>query len=212
MKIINFSDFQNIKQRVSAECDKRTEVHSQSTSLKTYGTSGEYSYIIPPQSFEIILNEHYKKIIIPLQAFNSIFNTYESNDNIIKEDFLLQADSFLTVAEKRVKTDQNYTDCTAESCTGLCYKTCISDCGNDVCTSVCGQSCTGTCSGDSCGVGCSSVCGGLCDDNCYSACKGRCNRLCADNACSANCASGCGGYCDHVQCAPNGCSNYTYTQ
>lgn len=213
MTITKYLDFLELKNIINAECDRRVYVHSNSISLESYGSESEYDYIIIPNKNSIIYKEHYKKILIPLQKFNSIFNNYNLDENIITQDLLLQADSFLEIAKNTNTEDNSHTDCSNNSCTGLCYNTCISTCGENNCTSSCGGStCSGSCSGDPCSSSCSGECGGLCDDDCYSTCSGDCSRLCADNDCSANCASGCGGYCDHVQCADNYCTNYTYVE
>lgn len=127
----------------------------------------DYTYSITPSKDIISLNEHYLKNAIPLNYINSDIIKNIETDSIIKEDDILDMESFITILQNRDKTDTSGSDCRT-GCTGLCLS----------CTG-CSGSCSGTCTG-SCSGGCSGTCTG---------CKGTCQG-CSSCGYSLSCKNG----------------------
>lgn len=64
--IINSEDFQDLKAKITHECNRRTYSHSASTSLKAYGSGTSYDFTTTPADGKIIDKEDYQKIFEPL--------------------------------------------------------------------------------------------------------------------------------------------------
>lgn len=207
--IISSKDFQDLKTKITHECDRRIYSHDTSTSLKVYGSGTSYDFTTTPTNGGIIDKEDYQKIFEPLQAFNNKF-TYNINKKIVEEDEIILATSFITSAYNRPE-NSTVSDCTQGSCTGLCSTACSTTCTNDCaencsnnCTGSCTTSCTGrcytTCTG-SCG-GCDTTCTANCANSCEVGCTGQCRYSCGtecSHSCGVTCASGCSWSCEGKQ-------------
>ena len=64
--IINNEDFQDLKAKITHECNRRIYSHSTSTSLETYGSGTSYDFTTIPTNGGIIDKEDYQKIFEPL--------------------------------------------------------------------------------------------------------------------------------------------------
>ena len=185
MTTINTDRFIAIKSRLKAEVQRRKYVGS----VSSYGGAA-YDFTNNPKQGTYIRQEHYNKIIEPLNAVNSegIPNMVQNGTSI--EDQFDIFDAKLTVFESKPLTAaSNNTGCAA-SCTGLCSTGCYGTCTGS-CTGSCKGSCRGSCDGcdgcsgcSGCGGSCSYGCSGSCSANCASwycsGCSGSCSALCAD--------------------------------
>lgn len=163
MALIEAQRFTDLKARVKAECQRR----SYTGSVASYGGT-DYDYASAPASGVKIAQEHYEKLVIPLNAINSETFPDTSGERIITDADLTAMETFLTSAEGRGKTATT-TDCSA-SCTGLC------------------KGCTGTCTG-SCSGGCSGTCLNTCTGSCTGGCWGGCTSC--SGACTGSCQASC---------------------
>lgn len=187
MNLIEPSRLLELKERVKAECARRQYV----------GTVADYAEVDfdfsnTPVIDQKVLEEHYEKLAVPLNAinFNNTTDIEGLNRKITEEDFA-KMEEHLSNYEQRNIQDMGPTDCAA-SCTGTCTTTCTGGCGNG---------CSGTCVG-SCSSGCKSGC-----KSCRGTCKGSCSGSCT--GCSGSCQGSCSGGCTGV-CAV-GCEGGCYT-
>ena len=194
--------YNDLKARVKAECLRRAHTGS----VASYGGSA-YDYTAVPAAGRVVKREHKAKLAEPLSAINK--NTIPASmasAPLVSDGEMTRMEAFVTVCEKRGKTDSTGTDCAA-SCTGLCYGcvgTCTGTC--DGCSG-CGGSCSYDCWGcdgcSGCGSGCADGCDGGCDGGCSgcgSACIDDCEYDCYESCwgcygCGAGCASTCSGDC-----------------
>lgn len=183
--MITASEFNALKARIKAECERRRY----SGSVASYaGTS--YDYTNAAAANKIIRLEHYTKIATPMTAIDGVSRP---NPSIIKQSDLTALDTKLTTLEgySETATSRAETGC-AVSCTGLCYSLCSGSC-----RSGCYESCRGGCSEDceddcyeSCDSGCTGSCGDGCTSTCTADCSGGCLYGCY-GGCADNCASSC---------------------
>ena len=176
MAAIEPTRYNDLKARVKAECQRRAHVGS----VKTYSGTA-YDYTTAPEKGVQIANEHLNKLETPLNAINSSTVTVSPNGSRVTDAQMTTMEAFVTLLEKRTKTDTSGTDC-SNSCTGLCY------------------GCTGNCTGE-CSFDCSDVCtgcGGTCEDTCIGKCTDKCT-----GTCWAGCADSCEIDCSDV--CWNGC-------
>ena len=198
-KLISASRMTELKAQVKAECQRRMYVGS----VAEYASSS-YDYTIAPANGVQIIDEHYTKIMAPLNAI-----TTDESLTVPR----VVSDVELSAAEAKIadlKTKPLYTTSLAEtgcvaSCTGLCYGSCTETCSG------CSGECEGTCQGcrgcSGCGDACSTDCSGGCDGcrGCGSGCDG-CSGC--GNACSSGCGDACTGcsYTCHGSCTGD-CQN-----
>lgn len=175
MGLIDSAKLNALKARVKKECSRRNRTGS----VAAYAGK-EYDYTVIPSDGVTILQEHYEKLAVPLNAINNKIQIDTDGDRIISEEELNSMEEMLTALEARKYYDNSATDC-ASSCTGMCY------------------SCTGTCSGGCTGcTGCSG-CGGSCSYSCNSGCYELCSVECGNDGCVGqcviSCSKGCVGSC-----------------
>lgn len=157
----------SLKARVKAECQRRNA----SGSVASYGGTS-YDYTNVPANGVTIAAEHRDKIMQPLKAINSTkINTFESQNTVTSNEDISLMESFITVLEKRDKTDGSGTDCNS-GCTGMCYSTCTGTCRGS-CTNACAQGCSNDCTGS-----CTNWCAENCEYNCYPGCGTGCTWFC----------------------------------
>ena len=170
--LLEASRVNNLKARVKAECERRASVGSVASYAGT-----DYDYTLTPAPGVLVKQEHRDKIAIPLNAINAdTVSNIAIGKTLIQDADITNMEGFITVLEKREKTDNSGSDCKS-SCTGMCYG--------------CTGTCTGSCSGG-CSTTCTGSCSGNCGSNCWDACKG-----CGD-ACWARCTSSCDTRCDYT--------------
>lgn len=193
MNLIEPSRLLELKERVKAECARRQYV----------GTVADYAEVDfdfsnTPVIDQKVLEEHYEKLAVPLNAinFNNTTDIEGLNRKITEEDFV-KMEEYLSNYEQRDIQDMGPTDCAA-SCTGTCTTTCTGGCGNG-CSGTCVGSCSGRCSGGC--KGCRGTCKGSCSGSC-TGCSGTCEGGCS-GGCSTKCSVGCIGTC-YTSCS-NGC-------
>ena len=167
--MITASEFNALKARIKAECERRKYTGS----VASYaGTS--YDYTNAAAANKIIRLEHYTKIATPMTAIDGVSRP---NPSVIKESDLTALDTKLTTLEGCSKTATSLakTGCAA-SCTGLCYSGCSGSCRggcsgdceggcDDTCTSSCAQACAVSCT-QGCGDGCLLTCDYMCLTTC----------------------------------------------
>lgn len=177
-------EFISLKARVKAEMLRR----KYNGTLVSYGSS-KYDYEVQPEAGNVVLAEHFNKIVEPLNAINDTgLTTKYSGDLIVAMETL---DTFLTKSEGYALTSKT-TNCKA-SCSGLCVTGCGSGCSG--CTGTCSNNCTG-CSG--CGNSCSRNCDTTCSAKCMYDCEGACAEGCSSSCmggCKYTCSSGCSTQC-----------------
>lgn len=201
MTTINTDRFTAIKSRLKTEVQRRQYVGS----VSSYGGTA-YDFTNSPKQGASIDQEHYNKIIEPLNAVNpeGIPNMVQNGTPI--ENQLDVFDAKLTVFESKPLTAaSNNTGCAA-SCTGLCSTGCYGTC-TGTCTGTCSGSCTGSCKGcTSCSGSCSDYCTGCdgcsgCGGSCSYGCSGSCTANCASwycSGCSGSCSALCADYCGPI--------------
>lgn len=201
--LISPETFISLKEKVKSECLRREYENS----VAEYGSTA-YDFNIIPSDKNLILKEHYQKIIIPLNKINTSDNPYDDTikHKVVIENELIKSEANVTLYAASPPVNQTSTDCSV-SCAGLCYLTCSSDCTggcNTGCTGCRGcRGCTGctgcTGCGDDCGTSCSGCrgCGVACSDDCDS-CTDNCSHDCGGNGCYEacnSCSNGCQGGC-----------------
>lgn len=172
--LIRAADFVSIKARVKAECSRR----KYNGSVASYAGSS-YDYTIAPQEGNPPLDEHFNKIIVPLNAIVNTGRTKVKDGNLVRA--IGDVEAKLSALEAIDATAAS-SGCKS-SCTGLCQGTCTTGC----------TGCTGDCSG-SCDTGCASGCSTSCLNGCYGSCEGSCVSGCGEyceGACTNTCLSGC---------------------
>ena len=175
MALIDSARLNDIKARVKKECSRRNRTGS----VASYA-GASYDYTVVPADGVTILEEHYEKLAVPLNAINSTMQPDVDGDRIISDAELDAMEAMLTQLEARAYYDKSATDCSA-SCTGMCY------------------SCTGTCSGGCSGCSGCSGCGGACSNSCSGGCDSSCSTSCGNDGCVGSCVischAGCTGSC-----------------
>lgn len=196
MALIDSARLNNIKARVKNECSRRNLTGS----VAAYAGS-EYDYTVIPDDGTVILEEHYEKLAVPLNAINDKMQPHTDGDRIISDEELDAMETMLATLEARNYYDSSATDC-ANSCTGMCYS----------CTGTCSSGCSGCTGCSGCGGSCSSSCSGGCETTCTmdcggDGCMGKCNLTCY-GSCEGGCKSGCSGGCgvDCTASCGDGCS------
>lgn len=169
-----------IKNRLNAEMNRR-KYHG---SLVSYaGDEYQFEALTPIQTN--INKDVYNKLVEPLNAVNSTFNTIAVSElrHIERNDYLdIQAK--LTLYESNtIETTNN--DCGA-NCSGLCITQCSTSCTG------CTGGCTGTCSGS-----CQNTCSGTCRGGC-SGCGGSCGSSCSGSCSGCRGCGGCDGTCQII--------------
>ena len=167
-------DFIILKERIKSECARR----KYNGSVASFADSS-YDYTVVPTDGSVPLQEHFNKIIVPMNAIYDTVRTQTKSGYLVRQ--LYPIGEFLSELEDVGITDAN-SGCKA-SCTGLCQGTCTIGC----------TGCTGTCKGG-CGSGCSTGCWNICYADCATGCYSSCDRTCAPT-CSQNCYNTCSGTC-----------------
>ena len=184
--IISASRLTSLKASVKAECQRRCYTGS----VSSYAGSN-YDYTTTPAVGVRVADEHYTKIMTPLNAITA--GESLTVPRIKSETELAAAETKIAnlAAKPLYTTSLADTGCAA-SCTGLCYGNCTGSCSG------CSGSCSGSCDGcdgcSGCGGSCSYSCSGSCDgcSGCGSGCSGC-------SGCGSGCSgcSGCGGACSY---------------
>lgn len=202
MAAITPTRFAQLKEKITAECLKRSKIGDApgSQSLSQYATSA-YNFSYVPETDNAIKAEHLAKSWDILHVVNSDRIPEKKNKVILNTDVRLMEDLIFQMSNNpesaNTGTPQyypaNYSDCSG-GCTGLCFGCtgCTSGCKNECtgctgctsCTGSCTNGCTGSCEG-SCTGGCKESCSGLCTSGCKNECTGGC----------LGCSGGCRGYC-----------------
>ena len=188
--IITGAAFAELKAKVKAECSRRN-VEAGGSVEQYAGTA--YDYIVPATAGNIIKQEHFSKINIPISAINSNeINELDPNRTIAENEFTAMSAQIANLESKsKTATTLEDTGCNA-SCTGLCFTSCTGGCYSG-CTGTCTGTCQGTCQGG-CGNDCTGSCGG-CDGTCYAVCMNACNNGCAIDGCTGQCKVECTSIC-----------------
>lgn len=186
------TDFTNLKAKTKAECLRRCK----SGSVAAYGGS-TYEYEVTPTNGGEIRNEHFKKIIVPMQAINP--DGLPPYPGELTQQGIEAMEVKIDAWRARSMTNRGTSDCKS-GCTGTCTTGCSTGCyGCSGCGGSCSSSCKegdcyGQCSGCSgCGSGCASTCTGGCDGGC-TGCGSGCAKTCT-GSCSGNCYTTCSGTC-----------------
>ena len=202
MGLIDSARLNALKARVEKECSRRNLTGS----VALYAGDA-YDYTVAPAEGVIVLEEHYEKLAVPLNAINNIMQPDTDGNRIISDSELDKMEEMLTTLEARDVNDKSATDCSA-SCTGLCYS-CAGTCSGG-----CSGGCTGGCigCGTICTYGCSTACSYSCEQNCVGLCKVDCgNAGCQGQcvlSCYAGCDGGCGGGCSMCSVNCSGVAQY----
>ena len=169
--VIKVERFIELKTKVKNECLRRKYVGP----VDEYGGS-DWDFSPTPEADNIIDEDYYRKISIPLRKINWQNAPNGPFEREINDADLLTFEANVTAFMGREITDNvTPTDC-SYSCTGTCTTSCTGGCGNG---------CTGTCTG----------CSGSCTGGCKGTCKQYCGDSCAGGYCRLNCESGCGNGC-----------------
>ena len=208
MGLIDSAKLNNLKARVKQECSRR----NMTGSVAAYAGT-EYDYTITPSDGVTILQEHYEKLAVPLNAINNKMQSETDGDRIVSEEELDAMATMLTTLEARKYYDNSGSDCSA-SCTGMCYSctgTCSGGCSGCTGCSGCGGMCSYSCSGG-CDSSCTQTCGGdgcvgQCVLTCYGSCEGYCKEGCS-GGCGTDCTGTCGYSCSFCSGTCSGVSQY----
>lgn len=217
---ISAEDFNNLKNRIDAECRRRNGQGS----VYNLPDNSTYKYETntSPLKDRKAIQEHYSKIVSQVSYIKTLSDTNLPNYKRIDSAALTKVSNEIKALEDVIKGSPDdlagNTGCKS-SCTGLCYTTCTGTCKTtctDSCINVC-TSCTGSCTSctGSCDVGCTSCTGGCtgcglgCAGSCEKTCSGSCYGSCTDTCtatCGQNCSSQCMSDCTH-SCG-TACSKY----
>ena len=192
MALLKPERFIILKQKIKQECQRRKyNINGKSISVAPYGETA-YDYTNIPQTNNIIKEEHWDKLIVPMNQINSN-NNYKlaQEDKIPVEEKMFDIETKIDTYSQIAVTDRSRTSCNG-NCTGLCYTTCTTGCYG--CSSCSG--CSGCTSCTSCSGGCDGCSG--CSGGCTGGCQG-CGS-CGSTPCATSCSGGCKGGC-------KGCAN-----
>lgn len=188
---ITAEEFNILKDRVNAECQRRTKEANQYNNNPIKNPN-----IKTVQKQEIVREQEFNQILENLNRFNvfpglNLLDVSYQDGQVIVGDYIFPLEGFGTIIsqlenEPRVNND----DCRA-GCTGLCTNSCSDACSG--CTGSCVGSCAGGCEGGctSCEGGCNTGCGASCTHQCYWSCGGGCEGFC-EGYCSG-CLHACSG-------------------
>ena len=173
--VIKVERFIELKTKVKNECLRRKYVGP----VDEYGGS-DWDFSPTPEADNIIDEDYYRKISIPLRKINWQNAPNGPFEREINDADLLTFEANVTAFMGREITDNvTPTDC-SYSCTGTCTTSCTGGCGNG-CTGQCTSSCWEE------GAACSSCSG--CSNECVGDCSKGCGYECSSDgaACGNEC-------------------------
>lgn len=177
---ITAEEFNALKDRVNAECQRRSAEADQYN--KNPVTNPNITDVI--KLTDEIKAQKINEMLKTLYQFNvfpglDLMNISYQDGQVLIGDYIFPIDGLGTIITKlEEEPRRNNDDCNA-GCMGLCTDSCA-----DVCTGTCSDTCNG-CTGS-----CTGGCSGGCNDTCADGCMGQCGASCSRSA-----QHGCGGWC-----------------
>lgn len=182
---ITAEEFNALKDRVNAECQRRSAEANQYNNNPTTNPNiinvTKLTDEIRTQKFNELLSVLFQFNVFP--GLNLMDISYQDGQVFIG-DYIFPLEGLGVIVSQLENEPRRSNDDCKTGCMGLCTNNCA-----DICTGTCSntcQGCTGSCEGG-CFGSCSALCAGGCLDGCGSSCSGSCTGSCAGGASTYSC-------------------------